>query len=239
MRDSLHPSSSSIESRLSADGPIILPALLLCDFGHLDDEIGRLEAAGAKALHLDVMDGLFVPQLTYGLVVVEAVRRAATVPIEVHMMVERPDESAIQYARAGADIVTVHIEGLAKTKKTLAAIEATGSQAHLAMSPGTPVSHVEPFLDNCSGVLVMSVEPGFGGQAFQASAIEKIEKLQEIRTSTGRDFQIGVDGGISTKTIASVAHAGADLIVAGSAVLRQTDYADALRELEDLARKSK
>ena len=92
MRDSLHPSSSSIESRLSADGPIILPALLLCDFGHLDDEIGRLEAAGAKALHLDVMDGLFVPQLTYGLVVVEAVRRAATVPIEVHMMVERPDE---------------------------------------------------------------------------------------------------------------------------------------------------
>ena len=173
------------------------------------------------------------------LVVVEAVRRAATVPIEVHMMVERPDESAIQYARAGADIVTVHIEGLAKTKKTLAAIEATGSQAHLAMSPGTPVSHVEPFLDNCSGVLVMSVEPGFGGQAFQASAIEKIEKLQEIRTSTGRDFHIGVDGGISTKTITAVAHAGADLIVAGSAVLRQTNYADALRELEDLARKSK
>ena len=118
MRDSLHPSSSSTESRLSADGPIILPALLLCDFGHLDDEIGRLEAAGAKALHLDVMDGLFVPQLTYGLVVVEAVRRAATVPIEVHMMVERPDESAIQYARAGADIVTVHIEGLTKTKET-------------------------------------------------------------------------------------------------------------------------
>jgi len=239
MSDSLHSSSPSMESWCSADRPVVLPALLLCDFGHLDDEVKRLEAAGAKAMHLDVMDGLFVPQLTYGLVIVEAVRRAATVPIEVHMMVERPDDTAIQYAKAGADIVTVHIEGLAKTKETLSAIEAQGSQAHLAISPDTPVSQVEPFLSSCSGVLVMSVEPGFGGQAFQPSAIDKIQKLQEIRASTGHDFCIGVDGGISTKTIASVAQAGADLIVAGSAILRQTDYADALRELEDLARKSK
>ncbi len=239
MSDSLYTSSPSMESQLSADGPIVLPALLLCDFGHLADEVKRLEAAGAKAMHLDVMDGLFVPQLTYGLVVVEAVRRAAAVPLEVHMMVERPDDTAIQYAKAGADIVTLHIEGLTKTEETLAAIKAEGSQAHLAISPGTPVSYVEPFLNSCSGVLVMSVEPGFGGQAFQSSAIEKIQKLHEIRTSTGHDFCIGVDGGISTKTIASVAHAGADLIVAGSAIIRQTDYAEALRELETLARKSK
>ena len=155
------------------------------------------------------------------------------------MMVERPDESAIQYARAGADIVTVHIEGLSETKETLATIEATGSQAHLAISPGTPVSRVEPFLDNCSGVLVMSVEPGFGGQAFQPSAIEKIHRLHELRTSHGQDFYIGVDGGISTKTIASVSQAGADLIVAGSAVLQQENYAHALQELEDLARKAR
>ena len=228
-----------MESRLSADGPIVLPALLLCDFGHLADEVKRLEAAGAKAMHLDVMDGLFVPQLTYGLVVVEAVRRATAVPLEVHMMVEKPDDTAIQYAKAGADIVTLHIEGLTKAEETLAAIRTEGSQAHLAISPGTPVSCVEPFLNSCSGVLVMSVEPGFGGQAFQPSAIEKIQKLQEIRASTGYDFCIGVDGGISTKTIASVAHAGADLIVAGSAILRQGDYAKALRELEALARKSK
>jgi ribulose-phosphate 3-epimerase len=228
-----------MESRLSADGPIVLPALLLCDFGHLADEVKRLEAAGAKAMHLDVMDGLFVPQLTYGLVVVEAVRRATAVPLEVHMMVEKPDDTAIQYAKAGADIVTLHIEGLTRAEETLAGIKAQGSQAHLAISPGTPVSYVEPFLNSCSGVLVMSVEPGFGGQAFQPSAIEKIQKLQEIRASTGYDFCIGVDGGISTKTIASVAHAGADLIVAGSAILRQGDYAKALRELEALARKSK
>ena len=228
-----------MESQLSADGPIVLPALLLCDFGHLADEVKRLEAAGAKAMHLDVMDGLFVPQLTYGLVIVEAVRQATAVPIEVHMMVERPDDTAIQYAKAGADIVTLHIEGLTKTEETLAAIKAEGSEAHLAISPGTPVSYVEPFLNSCSGVLVMSVEPGFGGQAFQPSAIEKIQKLREIRASTGYDFCIGVDGGTSTKTIASVAHAGADLIVAGSAIIRQTDYAEALRELETLARKSK
>lgn len=228
-----------MESRLSADGPIVLPALLLCDFGHLADEVKRLEAAGAKAMHLDVMDGLFVPQLTYGLVVVEAVRRATAVPIEVHMMVEKPDDTAIQYAKAGADIITLHIEGLTKTEETLAAIRAEGSQAHLAISPGTPVSFVEPFLGSCSGVLVMSVEPGFGGQAFQSSAIDKIQQLHKIRTSTGHDFCIGVDGGISTKTIASVANAGADLIVAGSAIIRQTDYAQALRELETLARKSK
>ena len=156
------------------------------------------------------------------------------------MMVERPDDSAIQYAKAGADIVTLHIEGLDKTKETLTAIEAAaGSQAHLAISPNTPVSRVEPFLDSCSGVLVMSVEPGFGGQAFQPLAIEKIRRLEEIRASKGYDFRIGVDGGISTKTISSVAQAGAELIVAGSAILKQANYADALRELETLAGKSK
>lgn len=239
MSDPIHSPSSSIESQLSKHGHIILPALLLCDFGHLDNEVKKLETAGAKAVHLDVMDGVFVPQLTYGLVVVEAVRRAASVPIEVHMMVERPDDSAIQYAKAGADIVTLHVEGLHKTKETLTAIEAAGSQAHLAISPNTPVSRVEPFLDSCSGVLVMSVEPGFGGQAFQPLAIEKIRRLEEIRASKGYDFRIGVDGGISTKTISSVAQAGAELIVAGSAILKQANYADALRELETLARKSK
>ena len=233
---------SSIPPRmvpLVADTPVILPALLLCDFGHLADEITKLEEAGAKALHLDVMDGQFVPQLTYGKVVVEAVRRAATVPFEVHMMVENQDDSAIDYAETGADIVTVHIEGLTRPKETLATISNTGCRAHLAISPNTPVSAVEPFLSQCAGVLVMSVEPGFGGQAFQPSALDKIRLLKELRTSQGRNFYIGIDGGISTKTIASVSQAGADLIVAGSAVLQQGNYASALQELEYLARKTK
>ena len=235
----MHSSIPPRTAPLVADTPVILPALLLCDFGHLADEIKKLEEAGAKALHLDVMDGQFVPQLTYGKVVVEAVRRAATVPFEVHMMVENQDDSAIDYAETGADIVTVHIEGLTRPKETLATISNTGCRAHLAISPNTPVSAVEPFLSQCAGVLVMSVEPGFGGQAFQPSALDKIRLLKELRTSQGRNFYIGIDGGISTKTIASVSQAGADLIVAGSAVLQQENYASALQELEYLSRKTK
>ncbi len=235
----MHSSIPPRTAPLVADTPVILPALLLCDFGHLADEIKKLEQAGAKALHLDVMDGQFVPQLTYGKVVVEAVRRAATVPIEVHMMVENQDESAIDYAATGADIITVHIEGLIRPKETLASISSMGCRAHLAISPHTPVSDVESLLSHCAGVLVMSVEPGFGGQAFQPSALDKIRLLSELRASENQDFYIGVDGGISTETIASVSQAGADLIVAGSAVLQQENYASALQELEYLARKTK
>ncbi len=237
--ESMHSVIPPTTTPLVMDTPIILPALLLCDFGHLADEIKKLEEAGAKALHLDIMDGQFVPQLTYGKVIVEAVRRTATVPIEVHMMVEDQDKTAIDYANIGADIVTVHIEGLTRPEDTLATIASTGIRAHLAISPNTPVSDVEPLLSHCDGVLVMSVEPGFGGQVFQPSAIEKIRRLHELRTSHGQDFYIGVDGGISTKTIASVSQAGADLIVAGSAVLQQENYAHALQELEDLARKAR
>ncbi len=223
-------------SALETDGPVVLPALLLCDFGHLADEVRRLEAAGARALHLDIMDGRFVPQLTYGPVVVEAVRKAARVPIEVHMMVEEPDTTAADYAKLGADIVTVHLEGLSDPRPTLDRIRSLGAKAHLAINPGTPVPRVEPFLDACDGVLVMSVEPGFGGQAFEPIALEKLSLLAAIRRTRGDSFSLCVDGGISTKTIASAAAAGARLIVAGSAVIRSPDYARAIAELEALAR---
>ncbi|MEY3033034.1 MAG: Ribulose-phosphate 3-epimerase [Planctomycetota bacterium] len=226
----------SAVSNLLGDGPIVLPALLLCDFGHLADEVARLEAAGAKAIHLDVMDGRFVPQLTYGMVVVEAVRRAATVPIEVHLMIEEPDQTAADYARAGADIVTVHVEGLADPEATLAAIAAAGSRAHLAISPGTPVERVEPFLAAAAGVLVMSVEPGYGGQAFQPAALDKLTQLRLRRAEHGLALRLGIDGGIAAGTIAAAARAGAELIVAGSAVIRSGDYAAAIRELQQIAR---
>ncbi|MFN7812430.1 MAG: ribulose-phosphate 3-epimerase [Planctomycetia bacterium] len=145
---------------LDAPGPLVLPALLLCDFGHLAREVTRLEEAGARALHLDVMDGRFVPQLTYGSVVVEAVRRAARVPIEVHLMIEEPERTIADYARLGADVLTVHVESSADPRALLRAIAALGPRAHLAISPGTPVDRIEPLLDVCDGVLVMSVEPG-------------------------------------------------------------------------------
>lgn len=225
-----------VTATLEAHGPVVLPALLLCDFGHLAREVERLEAAGATALHLDVMDGRFVPQLTYGPVVVEAVRRAAKVPIEVHLMVEEPERSLADYPKLGADIVTVHVEGLDDPRRALETISALGARAHLAISPDTPVERIEPYLGACDGVLVMSVEPGYGGQRFNPVAIDKLSRLAEIRGRTGAAFRLGVDGGIAPDTIASVAAAGAELIVAGSSIIRSRDYARAIAELETIAR---
>jgi ribulose-phosphate 3-epimerase len=229
---------SQVTATLASRGPVVLPALLLCDFGHLAREVERLEAAGAVALHLDVMDGRFVPQLTYGPIVVEAVRRAATVPIEVHLMIEEPEQSLADYLKLGADIVTVHIEGLADPRRALETISAAGARAHLAISPQTPVDRLEPHLDACDGVLVMSVEPGFGGQPFNPVALEKLRRLAALRSARGSSFRLGVDGGISTDTIGLVAAAGAELIVAGSAVIRSQNYAHAITELETLARRA-
>ena len=182
------------------------------------------------------MDGRFVPQLTYGLVVVEAVRRAAKGPLEVHLMVEQPESCIEAYAKAGADILTVHLEGLADPRRTLETISALGPRAHLAISPGTHFERVVPYLDACDGVLVMSVEPGFGGQRFNPVALEKLSRLSALRADMGGSFRLAVDGGISTETIGPVAAAGAELIVAGSAVIRSLDYAQAIAQLEQLAR---
>lgn len=225
-----------LTARVESCRPVVLPALLLCDFGHLAREVERLEKAGALALHLDIMDGRFVPQLTYGLVVVEAVRRTAKVPLEVHLMIEEPERSIADYARAGADIVTVHLEGLADPRGTLEAIASLGPRAHLAISPETPVANAVPYLDQCDGVLVMSVEPGYGGQPFNPIALEKVAALREIRRQRGGAFHIGIDGGISAETVGPAAAAGAELIVAGSAVIRSDDYARAISHLEQLAR---
>jgi ribulose-phosphate 3-epimerase len=225
-----------LSATLAARGPVVLPALLLCDFGHLAREVERLESAGAAGLHLDVMDGRFVPQLTYGLVVVEAVRRAAKGPIEVHLMVEQPESCVEDYAKAGADILTVHLEGLSDPLQTLKTISSLGPRAHLAISPGTPVERVEPYLDACDGVLVMSVEPGFGGQRFNPVALEKLAHLAALRLERAGSFRLAVDGGISTETIGPVAAAGAELIVAGSAVIRSPDYTQSIAQLEQIAR---
>lgn len=215
--------------------PVVLPALLLCDFGHLAHEVQRLEAAGAAALHLDIMDGRFVPQLTYGRVVVEAVRRATRLPLEVHLMVEDPDEVVGEYAGAGADILTVHVEALVNPAATLGKISDHKIRGHLAVSPGTPVERLAPWLGACDGVLVMSVEPGLGGQAFEPSALDKLRWLA-ARRGVGRRLRLGVDGGINAATIGPAAAAGAELIVAGSAVIRAADYGTALDDLERRAR---
>lgn len=236
MNPSAGQALAQLSATLAARGPVVLPALLLCDFGHLAREVERLESAGAAGLHLDVMDGRFVPQLTYGLVVVEAVRRAAKGPLEVHLMVEQPESCIEHYAEAGADILTVHLEGLSDPRLTLQTISSLGPQAHLAISPATPVERVEQYLDVCDGVLVMSVEPGFGGQRFNPVALEKLAHLAALRKERGGSFKLAVDGGISTETIGPVAAAGAELIVAGSAVIRSPDYTQAIAQLEQIAR---
>ena len=225
-----------LTTTLAAHGPVVVPALLLCDFGHLAREVERLESAGAAALHLDVMDGRFVPQLTYGQVVIEAVRKASRVPIETHLMVEEPERVIEHYAKLGSDIVTIHIEALDDPRRALETLSSLGCRAHLAISPNTPVERLEPYLDDCDGVLVMSVEPGYGGQRFNDVALEKLIWLAAARSRRNASFRLGVDGGISTETIGLVAAAGAELIVAGSAVIRSADYGRALTELEALAR---
>lgn len=227
--------TDALAARVETRGPVVLPALLLCDFGHLADEVARLEQAGAEALHLDIMDGVFVPQLTYGQVVVEAVRRAATVPLEVHLMVAEPDRWLADYARAGADILTVHVEALPDPAATLDAIRHIGPRAHLAISPRTPVERAMALADHCDGILVMSVEPGFGGQAFDPGAIGKLAALAAMPARDRRRVRLCVDGGISTATIGAVAAAGAEYIVAGSAVVRSPDYRSAIRDLERIA----
>ena len=224
-----------LNSRVNSRGPVVIPALLLCDFGHLSREVSLLQEAGAAALHLDIMDGCFVPQLTYGLVVVEAVRRSATVPLEVHLMIENADRSLADYARAGADIITVHVEALTDPRRTLESIAALGSKAHLAFNPGTPVEQIVPFLDCCDGVLAMSVEPGYGGQSFKPAVLSKLETLVQLRAQHGWRYRICIDGGISVDTIGPAAAAGAELIVAGSAVIRSSNYAQAISTLEQIA----
>jgi len=228
-------SADALAVRVERCGPVVLPALLLCDFGHLAAEVARLEEAGAAAIHLDIMDGVFVPQLTYGQVVVEAVRRAAKVPIEVHLMVADPDRWLADYARIGADILTVHVEALPDAAKTLDAIRHLGPRAHLAISPKTSVERAIALLDHCDGVLVMSVEPGFGGQAFDPAALAKLTALAGARADRHPHVRLCVDGGISTATIGPVAAAGAEYIVAGSAVIKSPDYALAIRDLEQIA----
>jgi len=227
--------ADALASRVERCGPVVLPALLLCDFGHLAAEVARLEEAGARAIHLDIMDGVFVPQLTYGQVVVEAVRRTAKVPIEVHLMVVEPDRWLSDYSRIGADILTVHVEALPDAAKTLDAIRRLGPRAHLAISPKTPVERAIALLEHCDGVLVMSVEPGFGGQAFDPAALAKLTALAGARADRHPHVRLCVDGGISTATIGPVAAAGAEYIVAGSAVIKSPDYALAIRDLEQIA----
>lgn len=217
---------------LRAAAPVILPSLLLCDFGHLEREVRAVEEAGARALHLDIMDGHFVPNITYGFTIVEAVRRITKLPLDVHLMISDPQRYAAKFVEAGASLVTIHAEAIEDPRPVLNAIRASGAAAGLAFNPPTPVAAVEPVLDACDYVLAMTVMPGYGGQQFTASVMEKVRKLRELLPDAA---MIEVDGGINDDTIAVAAAAGAEMFVVGSGIFKSPDYKVSIRELRELA----
>ncbi|MEQ8791580.1 MAG: ribulose-phosphate 3-epimerase [Pirellulaceae bacterium] len=218
--------------QLRRSAPTILPSLLLCDFGNLEREVRRLEQAGVAGLHLDVMDGVFVPNLTYGMPIVEAVRRLTDLPLDVHLMISEPQRYFEQFYAAGADSITFHVEAVEDPRAALTQLRELGAAAGLALNPSTPADRVEACLDACDLVLVMSVEAGFGGQSFNESALPRLKRFREL---AGDDVLLEVDGGVGPSTIGSCAKAGAELFVVGSAIFRHDDYTSAVGELSDRA----
>ena len=222
----------ALRAELAAAAPIVLPSLLLCDFGRLADEIHGLEQAGVKALHLDVMDGHFVPNLSYGPLLVEACRRATDLPLECHLMISEPERYIDDFRNAGATSMTIHIEAVPEPRPVLERIRSLGAMAGLALNPGTPLERITGVLDACDLVLVMSVQPGFGGQKFQPVALEKLRRLHELAPA---GLLLEVDGGVNESTIKSCAEAGAHLFVVGSAIFGSNDYSASVRQLSQLA----
>jgi ribulose-phosphate 3-epimerase len=202
----------------------IAPSLLSADFARLGDEVRAVVAAGADWLHFDVMDNHYVPNLTFGPMVCQALRKHCTVPIDVHLMVQPVDALALAFAKAGADLISFHPDASAHVDRTLQLIKAEGKLSGLAFNPATPLDVLEYVIDKVDLVLIMSVNPGFGGQSFITSALRKIEKARAIIERSGRDIRLEVDGGIKVDNIRQVADAGADTFVAGSAIFGQPDY---------------
>ena len=211
--------------------PRIAPSILSADFGRLAEEVRAVTAAGADLIHVDVMDGHFVPPITIGPLVVEAVRRATALPLDVHLMIEAPERQVSEFIGAGATGVTVHVEAPGDVAATLAAIRAGGARPGLALNPPTPLDRVRPFLHAIDLLLVMSVNPGWGGQPFVDGSMEKLAAARRLRAETGARFVIEVDGGIKAHNAAAAVEAGADILVAGSAIFGAADYAAAIRGL--------
>jgi len=205
--------------------PTVLPSLLLCDFANLQREVQRLEEAGVEALHLDVMDGHFVPNLTYGMPIVESLRKITTLKLDVHLMISSPKNYAPAFVQAGADMITFHIEAEPQPSRLLNEIRSMGAAAGLAINPSTPMENLLPFVKECDVVLVMSVQAGFGGQAFNPIALER---LKELRNNYGSELLLEVDGGVNCQSTPAVTSHGADLLVVGSAIFREADYCQAM-----------
>ena len=210
---------------------LVSPSLLSCDFGRLAEEVRAVEAAGADWIHVDVMDGRFVPNLTLGPVVVEAIKKAATRPLDVHLMIVEPEKYVDAFAKAGADVLTVHVEACTHLHRVLQQIRHAGAKPAVVLNPATPLSAVEEVLGDVEMVLLMSVNPGFGGQGFIPGTVSKVRRLRAMIQERGLSTHIEVDGGINAETARQVVDAGASVLVAGSYVFGAKDYAAAIRSL--------
>ena len=213
----------------------ISPSILSADFSRLGEDVQAVDRAGADYIHIDVMDGHFVPNITIGPLVVEALRKVTAKPLDVHLMIENPDLYISDFAKAGADIITVHQEAVPHLHRTLQLIKSLGKKAGVSLNPATPVETLDVILDELDLVLIMSVNPGFGGQSFIPSALDKIRTLRQRITERGLSTELEVDGGVKIDNIREVVAAGADVLVAGSAVFNTENYAATMTALRENA----
>jgi len=210
---------------------VIAPSILSADFLNLGKDIRNIQEAGARILHVDVMDGHFVPNLTVGPPMVAALRKVTTLPLDVHLMMTNPDDFIPEFAKAGANILTVHVEACPHLHRTVQAIKELNVKAGVSLNPATSTTTLEYILGDVDLVLVMSVNPGFGGQTFIDSSLEKIRQIRALLAAAKRSPYLEVDGGITVKNVASVLHAGANVLVAGSAIFGSANMSDTIRQL--------
>ncbi|PID71969.1 MAG: ribulose-phosphate 3-epimerase [Desulfobulbus propionicus] len=214
---------------------MIAPSILSADFTRLGEEVKAVEQAGADVIHVDVMDGHFVPNITMGPLVVKAVRKITELPIDVHLMISDADTYIPSFSDAGADWITVHVEACTHLHRTICAIKDMGKKAGAVLNPATPLSTLDYVLDEIDLIMLMSVNPGFGGQSFIRSTLDKILTLRAMLDKVNPEAGIEIDGGVSPKTIAAIAQAGANIFVAGSAIYGQSDYGKVIGELKQQA----
>lgn len=212
---------------------ILSPSLLSADFNKLGEEIAAIDNAGAEYIHVDVMDGLFVPSISYGMPVIKSIRKSTGKVFDVHLMINEPIRYIKEFVESGADIITVHVEACADVVATLETIRQYGVKAGITLNPDTPVSAIEAYMDKVDMVLVMSVNSGFGGQKFITGSIDKLKEVRRIKEEKGFDFDIEVDGGINLDNLPSVLEAGANVIVAGSAIFKG-DIAENVRKFKNI-----